>query len=51
MAEVKNLTVSMFCEKVEKRADNKLKAGAAVTYGALDFLYKKITRRDNKPEE
>jgi hypothetical protein len=49
VAEVKNLIVSMFNEEVERREDEKFNAGAAVTYGALDFIYKKITHRDNKP--
>jgi hypothetical protein len=51
VAEVKNFIVSMFNEEVERRADGKFNAGAALTYGALDFMYKKITHRDNTPRD
>jgi hypothetical protein len=49
VAEIKNLIISMFNEEVQRRADEKFNAGAAVTYGVLDFVHKKITRRNNTP--
>lgn len=51
LGEAKNWLVSTYRKEIQKRADEKFKAGAAVTYGALDFVFKKITHRDNTPAD